>query len=397
MLFGSRTKQLFLAVFVFIALDISILAINYWITYQMSEDAVIINLSGRQRMLSQRMTKVLLQIAPDNPADQRQKLEQELTLSLQLFFTTLHGFDKGGVVTGGDGNPVKIKPLHTEKARTLIAQTQSLLGNLITEWHDYTKINEKLTQRHLNQLREQAILHNLSVLDLMNRLTFELEQDSQHRAELLRLIQTIIFLLALLNFIFIVRGMYQQTHQAMVMSEHFNSLAMHDALTGLSNRREFNNNITKQLNNNQQADHPNRKPFALIMLDLDGFKPINDTFGHEAGDEVLKIIAERLRHHARADDTVARLGGDEFAIICVGIESKEQVNKLANRLLHTINHPIHLSSRQDVRVGASIGVALYPEHLVTQQEELVELADTAMYQAKHLGKNRVIFAEKTVC
>lgn len=393
---GSRTKQLFLAVFIFIALDISILAINYWITYQMSEDAVIINLSGRQRMLSQRMTKVLLQISPTNSVEQRQLLEKELTLSLKLFFTTLNGFDKGGMVTGGDGNPVKIKPLHTDKARLFIAQTQSLLEVLMADWHDYANSHQTLTQAHIDHLREQAILHNLSVLDLMNRLTFELEQDSQHRAELLRFIQTVIFLLALLNFIFIVRGMYQQTHQAIAMSEHLNTLAMHDALTGLSNRREFNDNITKQLQNYQQIDHPNRKPFALMMLDLDGFKPVNDTFGHEAGDEVLKNIAERLRSHARAEDTVARFGGDEFAIIFVGIESKEQVNKLANRLLHAINHPIHLSSHQDVRVGASIGVVLYPEHSVTQQEELVELADAAMYQAKHLGKNRVIFAEKMI-
>lgn len=391
MMSGISAKRLTFAVFVFILLDLSILGINYWITYQMSEDAVVINLSGRQRMLSQRITKVLLQITPDNSTEQRQTLEKELKLSFKLFFTTLDGFAKGGSVTGGDSKPVNINRLNNANAQALIQQTQLILGELLTQWHNYVDANTPIADEPIERFRQQATAHNLAVLDLMNRLTTELEHDSQRRANLLRLIQTIIFFVALLNFTVIVRGMYQQTRQALVMSEHFNSLAMHDALTGLSNRRDFSAQLSHQLNNHTLT-MPNHH-FALIMLDLDGFKPVNDTFGHEAGDEVLQTISQRLKGQTRADDTVARLGGDEFALIYAGIESEENVQKLATRLLHTINKPIVLANQKTVHVSASIGVALYPKAKIKKIDELIELADAAMYQAKREGKGRVVFAD----
>lgn len=391
MMSGISAKRLTFAVFVFILLDLSILGINYWITYQMSEDAVVINLSGRQRMLSQRITKVLLQITPDNSSEQRQALEKELKLSFKLFFTTLDGFAKGGSVTGGDSKPVNINRLNNANAQALIQQTQLILGELLTQWHNYVDANTPIADEPIERFRQQATAHNLAVLDLMNRLTTELEHDSQRRANLLRLIQTIIFFVALLNFTVIVRGMYQQTRQALVMSEHFNSLAMHDALTGLSNRRDFSAQLSHQLNNHTLT-MPNHH-FALIMLDLDGFKPVNDTFGHEAGDEVLQTISQRLKGQTRADDTVARLGGDEFALIYAGIESEENVQKLATRLLHTINKPIVLANQKTVHVSASIGVALYPKAKIKKIDELIELADAAMYQAKREGKGRVVFAD----
>lgn len=391
MMSGISAKRLTFAVFVFILLDLSILGINYWITYQMSEDAVVINLSGRQRMLSQRITKVLLQITPDNSSEQRQALEKELKLSFKLFFTTLDGFAKGGSVTGGDGKPVNINRLNNANAQALIQQTQLILGELLTQWHKYANTDTPITDAPIERFRQQATAQNLAVLDLMNRLTTELEHDSQRRANLLRLIQTIIFFVALLNFTVIVRGMYQQTRQALVMSEHFNSLAMHDALTGLSNRRDFSAQLSHQLNNHTLT-MPNHH-FALIMLDLDGFKPVNDTFGHEAGDEVLQTISQRLKGQTRADDTVARLGGDEFALIYAGIESEENVQKLATRLLHTINKPIVLANQKTVHVSASIGVALYPKAKIKKIDELIELADAAMYQAKREGKGRVVFAD----
>ena len=167
--------------------------------------------------------------------------------------------------------------------------------------------------------------------------------------------------------------------------ERIEFLALHDALTGLPNRAQFNA-LLESL-----CAQPGDGPHAVLFLDLDGFKPINDTLGHEAGDEALKIAAHRLRHSLAAGDFVARLGGDEFVAICHDIANSDAALAIGNRLLAAIAQPMTLLGTPS-RMGASIGIALLPQH-GHSATEILTAADHAMYAAKRGGKGQVMLAE----
>lgn len=164
-------------------------------------------------------------------------------------------------------------------------------------------------------------------------------------------------------------------------------LAMHDSLTGLPNRVYLNETLELVLHS--VAKH--QKTHAILFIDLDGFKPINDELGHDCGDAALKIIAQRLRNHLPADDFVARIGGDEFVILCYDVDTAENAVKIAERLLEAIKKEMVLNgyTRQ---MSASIGIALMPQHGRTVTE-LLTLADKAMYQAKRQTKGSVVLAD----
>ena len=163
-------------------------------------------------------------------------------------------------------------------------------------------------------------------------------------------------------------------------------MALHDSLTGLANRRLF-----EELLRHGLAEARRRKDgLGVCYMDLDGFKPVNDTHGHEAGDEVLREVGERLRHELRSNDSVARLGGDEFAWLFSGVHGEADARHALERCLLAIQRPIALSSGLSVKIGASIGLALsWPPHEGRSVEELLQAADEAMYAAKHAGKGRV--------
>lgn len=153
--------------------------------------------------------------------------------------------------------------------------------------------------------------------------------------------------------------------------------ASHDALTGLANRDEFNLQLNRSLENAEHSGYS----VALVYIDLDGFKPINDTIGHHAGDVVLEIVARRLKHIVRGTDTVARLGGDEFAIILQGVESNGQLEPILQKVLDTISQEIKVDSEISVNVRGSLGIAYYPQDAETP-DRLCRYADMAMYMAK---------------
>lgn len=153
-------------------------------------------------------------------------------------------------------------------------------------------------------------------------------------------------------------------------------LAAHDPLTGLANRSMFDAQLTRALASSDR----NRNIVGLMIIDLDGFKPVNDTLGHDAGDLVLRTIATRLRALLRKTDTIARMGGDEFAVILENVMSPPGVEIVASRIIAEINKPYE-GLPAEVRIGASIGIANYPDH--TQDEEKLRVyADRAMYAAK---------------
>jgi len=161
-------------------------------------------------------------------------------------------------------------------------------------------------------------------------------------------------------------------------------LAHHDALTGLPNRLLFDD----RLRNAIEQGARNSQRCLLLFLDLDGFKVINDTLGHVAGDELLRIVGTRLKSVLRSSDTVARLGGDEFVILA-GSANPDYAAQLARKILEQLQLPIPLSG-QMLSVTASLGIAVFPEHGVDSQQ-LMRAADMAMYSAKAEGRNRYQF------
>lgn len=160
-------------------------------------------------------------------------------------------------------------------------------------------------------------------------------------------------------------------------------LAQHDPLTNLPNRALFNEKLEKMVQ--QTIDTGTQS--AVLMVDLDHFKDVNDLHGHPAGDEVIKSTAQRLRAIVRADDMVARLGGDEFAILLGRVDFASQAEDLAHRIVDEISTPIQVAVGTSVRSGGSVGVALCPVEGLAS-EDLITRADTALYQAKNSGRNQ---------
>lgn len=163
--------------------------------------------------------------------------------------------------------------------------------------------------------------------------------------------------------------------------KRINSLAFYDPLTNLPNRRLLGERLSHAID---LATREN-KMFAVLMLDLDHFKEVNDGFGHLAGDELLVQVAQRISSRLRTVDTVARLGGDEFTIVLNNIHYVEDAGKVASTIVHDLTQPFQLSVCDDIHIGTSIGISLYPQH-ADSAEKLMDYSDMALYQAKKSGR-----------
>ena len=159
-----------------------------------------------------------------------------------------------------------------------------------------------------------------------------------------------------------------------------NHLANHDALTGLANRRALEETLNQELADGQML--------AVCFMDLDGFKQVNDTQGHDAGDEVLRVVAARLTAQARAGDCVARLGGDEFVVLLSGLHTPGEAMSVMKRCMEAVRQPIALDGGVMVQVGSSIGISISTAG--SSSANLMQSADEAMYSAKHAGKGRIV-------
>lgn len=169
------------------------------------------------------------------------------------------------------------------------------------------------------------------------------------------------------------------------LEEQIHFMAYHDALTGLPNRMLFQDRLQQEIISATRC----KTQFAVMFLDLDGFKEINDGLGHSAGDRLLQTVAERLRRTVRKGDTVARLGGDEFILLLRGAKAGAGLEKLVDKLIERVAVPCDLAG-QAAGVTASIGISLFPRDAHTM-EELMQHADEAMYRAKQAGKNRFAY------
>jgi diguanylate cyclase (GGDEF)-like protein len=183
-----------------------------------------------------------------------------------------------------------------------------------------------------------------------------------------------------------VRLLYRQLE---IYNHELEAVALHDALTGLPNRRLLIDRLTLAIAHARR----NKQTMAVLFLDLDGFKQINDTLGHDVGDAVLQIIADRLVTTVRQVDTVARFGGDEFVIGLWNLSRDEGLARLMSKLLQVISQPCDIKDHS-LSITASIGISLYPQH-GEDWESLMKSADRALYEAKRLGKNKYCMAVRT--
>lgn len=383
----KKSRSLFAGILLFIVLDFSILAINFWIAHQIDKDAIAINLAGRERMLSQRITKTLLALPHSQSPEDSVLIAKELFDAAEMFDKTLSAFANGGMVIGGDGKPTYLNRRPDKLSVAIIRDAQQLWAPTFNRLKPYLTSKTALPDDVLAQVQHEMLNNNLPLLHLMNTLTSEMQNASRNQANTLRIVQTIVFVLALLNFFFIVRKFHLMAHQAHQMSKHYSHLALKDSLTGLFNRRFIENALEHEL-------AQNRNKLTLMMLDLDGFKSINDQYGHKAGDMVLKVTAERLQQLTDDDKIVARLGGDEFIFISTNFTNQNSVSKFCTNLIEVINQPITLHDKNaDVQIGASIGIVFHPSQK-NSKSDMLHMADHAMYEAKKTGKNRYTFSNQ---
>jgi diguanylate cyclase (GGDEF)-like protein len=184
---------------------------------------------------------------------------------------------------------------------------------------------------------------------------------------------------------------HERTHELAEANTRLAQLAVTDGLTGLYNHRHFHERLTLEVERSQRSG----LPLSLLMLDVDHFKQFNDTFGHPAGDEVLRQLARVLADTRRANDVVARYGGEEFAVILVDTP-KFTAAKVAERVRERINtHDFSEAAPRAGKLSASIGVATFPDD-GADAETLVRSADTALYAAKRAGRNRVVLASEAL-
>jgi diguanylate cyclase (GGDEF)-like protein len=167
------------------------------------------------------------------------------------------------------------------------------------------------------------------------------------------------------------------------MEEQVRHLAHYDALTDLPNRTLFSDRLHQAL----VIAKRDKTHLAVMFIDLDKFKPVNDLLGHDVGDWLLKKVAQRIQECLRESDTVARIGGDEFIVLLPSIETDQDAFLVAEKIRSSLNLPFVLADDQ-LEISSSIGISVYPEH-GAEDKELIKNADVAMYYAKFAGRDNV--------
>ncbi len=175
---------------------------------------------------------------------------------------------------------------------------------------------------------------------------------------------------------------------ANTVSTRLKKMAHHDSLTGLHNRAYFD----EQLNQHFLQARKTSEFFALLSIDLDGFKEVNDSYGHQVGDKLLKIVAERIKSVSLNNELIARVGGDEFSILCTHVNSAHQVGYYANRLIKALSEFYKINSYRLI-ISASIGISCFPL-AAKGKEKLIKAVDIALYRAKNNGKNQYQFYQE---
>lgn len=253
--------------------------------------------------------------------------------------------------------------------------------------HRFETARDVLTQQAIPA--QDAVLRILSQLDdLTRQAASQALREATQAHDTARRWMIVLSALALLLGLLIASMVVRMTHRIGLERER---LATHDALTGLPNRTLLLDRLEQAILRARRQ----RNRVGVLFLDLDGFKAVNDSLGHAAGDEVLRLMAERLRQVVRANDIIARLGGDEFVIGLVDAGHQEQIEQVSRKLLHAVCQPLALAG-EDIRLSCSVGACIYPED-GKDAKGLLRCADFAMYAAKKAGKNQIRHFSHEVC
>ena len=181
----------------------------------------------------------------------------------------------------------------------------------------------------------------------------------------------------------------QKSQTALARSEQrYKELATKDSLTGLLNRFAFQEELERVVSNSKRTN----AKFALLFLDLDHFKEVNDTYGHDIGDKLLQEVTNRILPNIRIEDVFARVGGDEFVLILTNIKN-DTIKQLVEKAITLFREPWIIENIK-LNVTASIGVAIFPDH-ADSEIKLMKKADIAMYKSKELGRNQIVFFDKS--
>lgn len=246
----------------------------------------------------------------------------------------------------------------------------------------------KMVKQHFGEVSHDQLLQiTYQLLVSARKQLNSLEADQvaygdKVRRLILALISSAAFILVFLYGSLRRLSIEQRTAQA-----RFAHQATHDSLTGLRNRPAVMEYIGRKLADGEQE--ASLGGFALLLLDLDGFKVVNDSFGHDAGDDLLKQVAVRIEAALRDSDYVARLGGDEFLIVVPQVSDEETATSVGKKLVEMIGAPYVLTGRHS-KVTVSIGISMFPKD-ARDREALMKCADLALYEAKHAGRNQVCF------
>lgn len=267
-------------------------------------------------------------------------------------------------------------------------------GELDVEIYDGDKLDDASLMYNSNQavsaLNRQGRFTRVAPLHIANQqwmvaitslALYERQAEDDRAGLLLRGGISISLLLSLLTWVFL-----DDKARALQAADQAMQLALYDALTGLPNRKLLSERLALALAKGRR-DHT---MIALLFIDLDKFKPVNDEYGHAIGDLLLKEVGKRLQHCMRESDTVGRIGGDEFVAMLASVEGREGARKAADKILRELTRPFEVVGHQ-LEIGGSIGVALYPEH-GEEPTALLKSADMAMYDAKNSGRGTVRFA-----
>lgn len=202
-----------------------------------------------------------------------------------------------------------------------------------------------------------------------------------YKKALVPIISTLIFLGILFWFVLKNKERERRYIELFNATSELTEIANNDNLTGLPNRRLLEDRMAQAIKTAKRT----RQIVAVLFLDLDYFKIVNDTYGHPVGDQLLKLVAARLKGLLRLEDTVARVGGDEFVILLSNLSNVLQAISMAEKVVKVLTDPFQVEG-QSLKIGVSVGVSLYPEHDVNEKN-LIKFADSAMYAAKRLGRN----------
>ena len=352
---------------------------------QQQNDAEQINVSGRQRMLSQKIALYVNQLETSKDSDEATR-DRELLQSALDTFEQSHEFltqDSGDLSPELHALYFRGKPSLDKLVKNYVYATRHVLNGG----------SGGLVPVHFSRDETETLLGKLDAV------VTRLETEASERVSVLKNLELSVWIISLLllaleaRFIFFpmevaIKEHFEQLKQKIQdirtldrEKQELEKIASLDPLTGLYSlnaAREFLEQLTANSNQHQHR-------LAVLFLDLDNFKPINDRYGHDVGDLVLIETARRIHQQLRSQDIACRIGGDEFLLVIEKLEDSTQLEHLCKRLLHAVSKPLNCNGH-DIQVFTSIGCAIFPEHAI-DASELRKFADEAMYEAKRNGKN----------